>query len=240
MKNHVLLDSDKHKGLQIITTRSKTYGDSVMFTMTFPFEFRNIQSCYPIFFHKNPETGSLYPVALFGFQDKENLFLNDDGWSAPYVPLMIERQPFFIGFQKSEGSENRKSAKVTIDMDSPRISTKEGKALFEEHGGNSEYLVRMTNNLEMIHAGHKHSEKFIDALLEHDLVEPFSLDITLNDGSNNQLIGFYTISEDKLQALDGATMESFSNQGFLQPIFMLIASHSCIRTLVDLKNAALI
>ncbi len=240
MTNHALVNLDDHKDTRIIDTRSELYGDNVMFTMTFPFEFRNIQQCYPIFFHKNSETGALYPVALFGFKDKENLFLNSDGWSAPYVPLMIKRQPFFIGFQKDQDDPDKRSAKVAIDMDSPRISADEGEALFEEHGGNSEFLIRATQNLEMINAGNQHSEKFVAALIEHDLIESFSLDIELSDGSDNQLLGFYTINEDKLQELDGATMESFNKQGFLQPIFMLLASHSCMSTLLGYKNATLV
>jgi hypothetical protein len=125
-------------------------------------------------------------------------------------------------------------------MDSPRISADEGEALFEEHGGNSEFLIRATQNLEMINAGNQHSEKFVAALIEHDLIESCSFDKELSDGRDNQLLGFYTNNEDKLQELDGATMESFNKQGFLQPIFMLLASHSCMSTLLGYKNATLV
>ena len=42
---------------------------NVKYVMTFPFEFRNIQSCYPIFFQKDASSGKFFPLALFGFDD---------------------------------------------------------------------------------------------------------------------------------------------------------------------------
>lgn len=52
MASHVLLNNVIHKDLKVVTERSEKYGDSVMFTPTFPLEFRNVQSTYPIFFQK--------------------------------------------------------------------------------------------------------------------------------------------------------------------------------------------
>lgn len=239
MTNFVLLNPEEHTNLKVITERSAEYGDNVKYAMTFPFEFRNIQSCYPIFFQKDPESGKFFPLALFGFDDDENLFLSEAGWNAAYVPLMIRRQPFLIGFQQDSDNPEEKTAIVSIDMDNPRVSESEGEVLFPEPGGTSEFLQEVTGNLELIHQGNEHSERFVNALIEHDLLESFTLEITLDDGSSNQLIGFYTINEDSLRQLSSGVLGSLNEQGFLQPIFMVLASHSCIRTLVDLKNAKL-
>ncbi|MFK8031225.1 MAG: SapC family protein [Gammaproteobacteria bacterium] len=239
MTDYVLLDPEKHASLRVITEHSEAYGDNVKFAMTFPFEFRNIQSCYPIFFQKDANSGKFFPLALFGFDNDENLFLADSGWDAPYIPLMIKRQPFLIGFQPDPENPEAKRAIVSIDMDNPRVNESEGEVLFPEQGGTSEFLQKATGNLELIHQAHVHSEKFVNALIEHDLLESFTLEIKLNDGSGNQLIGFYTINEDSVRQLSGPVLGSLNEQGFLQPIFMVLASHSCIRTLVDLKNATL-
>ena len=239
MTNFVLLDPKEHANLKVITERSAQYGDNVKYTMTFPFEFRNIQSCYPIFFQKDAESGKFFPLALFGFDNDENLFLSDSGWNAPYVPIMIKRQPFLIGFQSDPDNPEAKKAMVSIDLDNPRVSESEGEVLFPEQGGTSEFLQKTTGNLELIHQANAHSEKFVNALIEHDLLESFTLEITLNDGSGNQLLGFYTINEDSLRQLSGPVLASFNEQGFLQPIFMVLASHSCIGSLVNLKNAKL-
>ena len=87
MTNHVLLNNVDHKDLKVITTRSAEFGDDKKCAITFCWEFRSIQAHYPIFFTKDAETGEFASVAMFGFEDKENLFLNDTGWDASYIPL---------------------------------------------------------------------------------------------------------------------------------------------------------
>jgi hypothetical protein len=239
MTNYVLLNDIEHANLKVVNERSEALGDKVKYAMTFPFEFRSIQACYPIFFQKEASTGAFFPLALFGFENDENLFLNDNGWQAPYVPVMIRRQPFLIGFQSDADDSEVKNPVVSIDMDSPRISETEGESLFLEHGGSSEFLQKVTGNLELIHQAHEHSRKFVEALIEHDLLESFTLNIELDNGSANQLMGYYTINEDSVQQLSAESLASLNSQGFLQPIFMVLASHSCIRALIDIKNAKL-
>lgn len=240
MTNHVLLNNITHKDLKVITDRSEQYGDNVMFATTFPLEFRSIQAHYPIFFHKNNKTGSFYPIALFGFKEKENLFLNENGWDASYIPLTIERHPFLIGFQQfQEEGVAKKQMVIHVDIDNPRVNETEGEVLFMKHGGNTSYLEHVASVLEAIHYGYEHSEGFIDMLLALDLLESFSLDIQLNDGSNNQMQGFYTINEDKLGALNGDVLTKLHGLGYLQAIYMVVASHSNIRKLIDEKNKRL-
>ncbi|NNC99149.1 MAG: SapC family protein, partial [Gammaproteobacteria bacterium] len=211
MTNFVLLDPKEHAELKVITERSADYGDNVKYAMTFPFEFRNIQSCYPIFFQKDADSGKFFPLALFGFENDENLFLSDTGWNASYIPIMIKRQPFLIGFQQDPENSEGKKAVVSIDMDNPRVNETEGEPLFMEHGGGSDFLQKTAGTLELIHQAHQHSEQFVNALIEHDLLESFSLDIELNDGSGNQLLGFYTINEDSVQQLTAEALGSLND-----------------------------
>lgn len=240
MPNIALLNNVDHKDLRIITTRSAKYGDNVNCTLTFPWEFRNIQACYPIFFSKDPNSGDFNPIAVFGFESAENLFLNDDGWDAGYIPLTIERHPFLIGFQASqEAGDTSKEAIIHVDMDSPRISKTEGDLVFLEHGGISEYLEKITSVLKSIDEGIAANKAFSAVLQEYDLLESFALEIQLNDGSQNRLMGYYTIDEQKLADLGGDALERLSQHGFLQAIYMVVASLSNIRTLIDRRNALL-
>lgn len=234
MTNFALLNQKEHAGLRIICDRAEQYGDRVKYAMTFPFEFRNIQSYYPIFFSKNADTGQFFPVALFGLEGDENLFLDDTGWQADYVPLMIRRQPFLIGFQ-GNGSEESQEAVVSIDMDNPRVNKEYGEPLFLEHGGTSEFLQEMTGNLELIHQGHKQNDAFAELLERYKLLEPFTLDVELNDGSLSQLLGLYTLKEESIQSLQGDDFQAFNEAGFLQPLFMVIASHSKMSDLIKRK-----
>ena len=118
MANYKLVTSTEHRNYRIITEKSYALGDGLMHIMVFPLEFRAIQHHFPIFFAKDPDDGSFYATALFGLEQNENLFLQDDGWGASYVPIMMERSPFFISFQSSQG--NKEKPVVSIDMDSPR------------------------------------------------------------------------------------------------------------------------
>jgi hypothetical protein len=242
MPNHALLNNVDHKHLRVITSRGAAYGDAVMSALTFPAEFRELQAHYPIVFAKTADGTSFDALALFGFQQGENLFLEEGGaagsparWDAPVVPLSVERQPFLIGRGGEELS-------IHIDMDHPRVAggeaAAEGEALFLTYGGTSEYLEHIASVLRTLHDGLDAARGFTAALLELELLESFVLDIELDDGSQNRLGGFYTINEERLLSLPGERLERLNRAGYLQAIYMALASLSQFRGLIDRKNRA--
>ena len=225
MTRHAHLNNVEHRDLRIITARGAQYGDEVMYTLTFPAEFRSIQAHYPIVFGKASD-GTFTPLALFGFREKQNLFLKDGKWDAQYIPLMIERNPFLIG--------NAPNGKVVhIDLESPRVSRTEGEAIFREHGGNTEYLDHITGVLGALHDGIESTPAFISALVEHNLLESFVLDMKFNDGAHHRFAGFYTIQEERLAKLDTAALGKLHERGYLQPVYMVIAAFSNFRALIE-------
>jgi hypothetical protein len=230
MARHALLNNIEHKDLRIDTARNAALGDEVMFSLTFPAEFRNVQAYYPIVFRKTPE-GGFQPIALHGFQEGRNLFLQDGRWDAAYVPLAIERQPFLIG-------RDGEQLLVHIDLDSPRVRKDAGESLFLDQGGTTPYLDRVTSVLLALHDGLEETPAFIEALLQHELLETFVLDVELDDGSLNRLVGFYTINEERLRALDAAALQELHGAGWLEPLYMAVASVSRFRDLIDRMNRA--
>lgn len=68
-------------------------------------------------------------MTLFGFQDQENLFLQQDNWRGCYIPLMLRRQPFLIGQQlvREDGIETTQRV-IHIDLDNPRVSQTERRS----------------------------------------------------------------------------------------------------------------
>lgn len=228
MARHVQLNDIDHKHLRIDTRRSAALGDDVAFVPTFPAEFRNLQAHYPIVFRKDAN-GALHPIAVLGFQEGRNLFLDGDRWDASYLPLAIERQPFLIG----KGDDD---LTVHIDLDSPRVGSQIGIALFHEQGGNSEYLDRVASVLLALHNGLEGVAAFVDALLALELLESFVLDVELDDGSANRLTGFYAINEDRLRALDAAALGGLHAAGHLEPVFMAVASVANFRGLIERMN----
>lgn len=228
MSNFVLLNNVDHKNLRVIRDYSSLYGDSEMSVVTFPQEFRLIQNDYPIFFKKNTETGKFIPVALTGLRQNENLFLSDKGWDAHYIPASVKRRPFLIGIQppKPDDVSGQPSKMVYIDMDSPRVSESEGDAVFLPHGGYSPYLESVVDLLDYIQYGTELNEQFADALLAHELLETVALEITLKNGERNNLTGLYTIHEDKLNSLPGNAVAELHGKGFIECIYMVLASHA--------------
>jgi len=240
MANHQMLDNVAHKDLRIITTRSANYGDKIASSGIFPIEFRRVQAEYPIVFRKSASADHFEPTAMMGLADGENLFLDNEGWHARYIPLTIERQPFLIGFQgRTEGGEPVEEPVVHIDMDHPRVSETEGEIVFLEHGGISPYLERINSVLKAIHEGHGYNQHFSKALVEHELLEPFTLEVELRDHTKYKLAGFYTIYEEKLNALDGEALASLHARGYLEHIYMVIASIANFSALIEKKNAML-
>jgi hypothetical protein len=232
MANHAPLNNVDHKNLRIVTTRGAAYGDAVMSALTFPAEFRDLQACYPIVFAQDGN-GGYDAVALLGFEQGENLFLGPDGWDAPALPLTVERQPFMIG----RGGDD---LAVHIDLDSPRVRDGgiEGEALFLTYGGTSEYLERISSVLRTIHEGMAASRAFVGALVELELLESFVLDVELDDGSQNRLAGFYTVNEDRLAQLTAEQLARLHRDGYLQAIYMAVASLAQFRALIQRKNRA--
>lgn len=241
MSNHVLLNNIEHKDLKIIGERTEKMGDNVWYAQTFPMEFTSAQAHYPILFQKDNNTGQFMPITLFGFENGDNLFLKKGKWDAAYIPLAVQRMPFYIGFQEVVNNGiTEKQRVITLDLDSPKVSKDHGIDLFLDYGGNSDYLEHIANVLETLHVGLEQNGDFIDALLTNDLLESVTITIELNDGSKNQLMGFYTINEDNLNNLSPEQLAQLHSKGYIQAIYMVIASQVHINDLVARKNEQLL
>lgn len=233
MSRYEILDKEKHRQLRVKTGHGAALGDAVMYVMTYPMEFRDIQGCYPILFTKDPQTGGFFAAAILGFETNQNLFLQDDGWDASYIPALAQRQPFLI----ATGREGQNQTPVvSLDLDHPRVSSGDGEALFDDEGNPTEFLNGRIALLDKVHRGLQHGSGFIDSLLEHELLEEISFDISFGDGSKRSVQGFYCIAEERLYQLPGDVLESLNRAGYLQPVFMAVASLSRMRDIIDRRN----
>lgn len=240
MTRHVLLDNVSHKDLRVVRDYAKVPGYDVNVARVFPSEFIQLQTEYPLFFIRNKEQGGFEPVALLGFGDKENLFLDENGWDAGYVPLSIERQPFLIGFQEQvvDGIPTETPV-VHIDLDHPAVSDTEGERVFLPHGGESPLLERISSVLMTVHQGHEAAKSLSEMLVGMELIESLVLEVALKDGSKQSLKGLYTINEDKLQNLNANALESLHKKGHVRDVYMMLASLPNVSRLIERKNRRL-
>ena len=116
------------------------------------------------------------------------------------------------------------------------MSKTEGEPLFLEHGGNSEFLNTVSRVMGTIDEGLEATPAFVAALQEHNLLESFVLDIRFRDGAEFRFAGFHAIHEERLAKLDAAVLGKLHERGHLQAIYMMVASLSNIRALVERAN----
>ena len=222
MTRPTLLDNIAHRSLRVHTQRTAALGDGRQSVLALPGEFRQLQAHYPIVFQYVDAEVDFQPLALFGLEEGQNLFLTPAGWEAPVVPMALQREPFLIGRAADD------SLQLHIDLDSPRIVRSEegevGTALFMPHGGFSEYLDQVVQLMECLHGHVQQLPAFTAALKRHQLLEPMVLDIQNLNGEQERLTGLYTIDEERLNALPGPALEALAREGHLMPIYMQIAS----------------
>lgn len=240
MTTQVPLNNEKHKNTKIITRHGEGLDDNITFAVVFPHEFKRLQADYPLFFRKNEQRQCFECIALFGLQEKENLFITANEWEADYIPLTVERRPFMIGFQQAEkDGETVQQPLVLLDTASPRLDLAgegEGEAIFLPHGGHTPYFEKITGALQDIFKGDNHANEFIAALEKHELLEAFTLQAQLHGDNKLHISGFHTINEDKFNQLSDEVLGEFHRKGYLGHIYMMFASIGNINKLLRRKN----
>jgi hypothetical protein len=80
------------------------------------------------------------------------------------------------------------------------------------------------------------TKRFIETLLRLDLLEPIDVVLGFDDGSKRNLADLYTVSQDALRKLPDAAVVELFRRGYLQLIYLLIASLKQIPVLAQKKN----
>lgn len=226
-----LLDNLLHAHLHLDSRAHGDWGDAVSAVPTVPAEFQAMQACFPIVFRATPDGNGFQSVALLALTLPHNTFVGPHGnWLAAHLPWALERQPLLVG-------QDGEAWVVHIDLDSPRLSSLHGEALFLPHGGPTALLERRIEVLQALHDGMQALPSFMDALLAHRLLEPLNLDVPGPDGSVQRVAGFSVIHQERLAALPGQAIADLHEAGHLLPIAMAVASMSRFHDLVMRERA---
>jgi hypothetical protein len=232
--NRVLLNNVDHADLRVIAAHGVAYGDGLNQTLVLPTEFEMVQREYPILIRKDA-AGGYQAVALLGLDRDENLFLDERGWNARYVPAVQRRGPFSIALRHDErGGEPRPM--IHVDLDHPRVSRDEGERLFLPAGGATPFLQGVNRTLGVIHEGLEVNGPMFAAFDELGLIEPIDIEIKLDDQTRYDLPDVYTLAPDRLAAVAGADLERLHQSGLLRAAWALIASVGNVEDLIARKN----
>jgi hypothetical protein len=229
MTRIVPLNKETHKSLKVDGRAAAAYGDNQRFAHVVAKEFPLLVVHYPILFTKDANTGEFHCGVMLGFEEGENLFLEEWRDLEYYRPLGLQRVPFY-----ANGSD------VAIDLDHPRVGVEDGVALFTEFGQPSRYLQRIIWAFQDLSSGIEVTRSFITALLQLKLIEPISIEAEFDDGTTRECAGLYTVNQEGLIGLPDQTVVDLFRLGYLRLMHLMIASLKQFPILARKKNGRML
>ncbi|MEJ0043400.1 MAG: SapC family protein [Rhizomicrobium sp.] len=227
MTNVVFLDKEAHRDLRVQSGTSNEFPDDQRFVQVVVNEFPLLVVHHPILLTKDSDTGAFICGAVFGFDAAENLFRDEPD---AYRPLNLRRIPFFV----AGGGD------LAIDLDNPRVGTQKGQRLFDDGGAPTAYLQGVIAALGELRPGAEMTKIFIDTLLKLKLIGPIDISLRFDDGETRNLLGLYTIDPDALRELPDATVVELFRRGYLNLIYLMMASLKQVPVLAQKKNRLLL
>ena len=235
MSKATVLNNVDHKNLKVDTRTESNL--NVNRSLIYATEISELHKEFPLVFYKATD-GKIQLHAILGFEKDENLFVGENGWTTRFVPALLARGPFSLGYKKPEDENSEKQDPVIcIDMEDPRVNTDRGEDVFLQFGGEAPYLNYVKKALQAIDSG-MYFDKTLFTLVESmDLLEPVSINIKLSNVEEVNFNDYYTVNQEKLTKLDGASLAELSQYGVLSLLYFVLSSVGNFQTLMELKNA---
>lgn len=157
------------------------------------------------------------PVAVMGLEKSGNLFINSrDGafHSGAYIPACLRAWPFALG----------RADMLMADISAACLTGESGLPLFDGDAP-TETFRDLVGFLSSYRAEREATLALCALLTELDLFEQKNAKINLGENRvSPTLATFWSVSKEKLKALDGASLERLSQADALEPVFAQLAS----------------
>lgn len=240
MARYELLNNIAHRDLRVATGFGAEFGDAVGMVPAYPSEFAELQREYPIFLRREGATAAWQSVVLLGFEQQENLFLQDGRWNASYLPGAAAKGPFLIGFQEHQiDGVLTQEAVMHVDLDHPRVNTAAGEQVFLPQGGNTPYLDHIAGVLRGIHDGSAFGAEMFAMLDAKGLIQPIKLDVQIEPQHRVSVNGLHGIDRERLAMLEAADLLELNRAGYLEGAYLMLASLHNMRRLIAEKQRRL-
>lgn len=170
---------------------------------------------YPLAFTREPQTGEFAAVAIFGLQQKQNLFVDEKGqWREhAYVPAYIRRHPFCIAHIPTRDGT---TARNLVCVQEDQLFTGE-KPLFDRHGKPTEAWKAVLQQLEMIEGARQRTRVFVRRLDALGLLSAFdAVAVVKGGGVRSRLQGLYRVDEKKLSNIPARDLRVMLKRGELR------------------------
>jgi len=232
MANFVPVRKEQHQNLKLSKMRDLSHTTDQHIVPIAAAEYAQASASFPIVLVKNPDSEHYRSVVMLGLEAGENLYFQDEKWTALSLPQSISMMPFSLGFDPDK--ENTLTA--CIDLDSPFVGEDKELALFEKDGKESEVLNNVQQALGRLYDNERMTENFIKELEENNLLQELELNVALSTDEKKKLVGIFTINEDKIKELPDEKVIDFHKRGLFVPIYSMLGSLSQINRLVQLRN----
>jgi hypothetical protein len=185
-------------------------------------EFAPAARDYPVVF-TSADGGKTYaPVAVLGMSAGENLFSAEDAWARDvYVPGYARRYPFCMAKVKMQDVERQDRL---ICVEKAYVEGADGEPLFDDKGEPLPKWRDLQRLLVEYEADLERGRELCAILADYALLQPFSMQATLNQGGKMQLTGMHRVDETKIEHLDASQFKNLAKKGALGRIYAHLLS----------------
>ncbi len=224
----VAVTPQRHGGWSVDMAEGYAFSRSVNSVPVATAEFQRASREVPIVFAG--EDGDVFPQAVLGLKDRENLFIDETGdWSGRYIPAFVRRYPFIFAVDEEQRA-------YTLCIDEGFVGCNQegrGQALFADGEKPSPYLDKMLAFLKAYQVEHERTRRFCERLVALDLLEPSRASVSLRSGEKLALTGLKVVSRDRLKALGDADLLELARSGHLEHVYAHLASLESFGTMID-------
>lgn len=227
----VPVNRERHAKKRVKNLESFSFAKDFHVASVMAHEFVRAAAIYPIVFIEDNNTDSFRPVALFGIDNGENLFVDQEGrWQASYIPAVVRRYPFALA------KTGEDVFTVCIDEASPLVGDEDGLPLFNEDGEPAEALENVKRYLSELQQMDAQTDAFCAFLAEHNMFTPLNVQLRHTDQVKN-IVGCFVINEERLNRLSDELFIEMRQRGYLSATFAHLHSLSQVERLLKLKEA---
>jgi len=236
-------------GFQEVVALTKTHRVLLPKGSALPMTFRNMNPLpvsftefpiasrdYPLVFISADQGKTFAPMLVTGLAGQQNLFVMwDNTWDRrAYLPAYVRRYPFCMTRVMVDGRE----APERVACVEKRAINDKGEKLFDDQGSATADWENRQKLLFEYEADLARTEEMCRLLAQHQLLEPFTMQATPNQGEPIQLTGMFRVAEEKLAQLDSAVLKDLAQKGVLGRIYAHLISLDNFQRLLA-RSAAL-
>ena len=232
------LDSQAHRSLRLQARQPYHFAAQQSLVPVMASEMAQVAREYAVVFSHAP--GSL-PLALLGARQGHNAYVRPSGhWAARYVPAHVRRYPFVLaesapanaaqGANGTNGTNGAGAADtagtrlVMVDADAPHLVSEGGLPLFESDGKPSQVLQQVQNVLVMLERDSLRTLQLMAEIEAAGLLIERMIPLQPRTGAPLGLNGLRVVDEERLAALDPATLHALQKSGALRLVYAHLMS----------------